>query len=138
MPKTRETGKIGPSQCELSPNETSALIKRSVLTPKGMNVAGMQHEVPTPGGKNKAFHNVAPLGVTEVERKRLRAEHKQADRNSRKKAKSNTMTNNERGQVNDKRRALYQVTALRARLPGPVPLYGVFIKTRCWGKTLAA
>ena len=99
MLKTRT--KFGPSQCELSPNKTSTLISRSVLTPEGKNVAGIQHEMPTPGGKNIAFHNVVPLGVTEVERKRLRAEDKQADRNSRRKAKSNTMTNNERGQVND-------------------------------------
>ena len=68
--------------------------------------------MPTPGGKNRAFHSVVPLGVTEVERKRVRAEDKQADRNSRKKAKSKTMPNNERGQVNEKRRALYQVTTL--------------------------
>jgi len=70
MLKTRT--KFGPSQCELSPNKTSTLISRSVLTPEGKNVAGMQHEVSTPGGKNRAFHNVVPLGVTEVERKRLR------------------------------------------------------------------
>ena len=80
MSKTRT--KFGPSQCEMSPNSTSTLIKRSVLTPKGKNVAGIQHEVPTPG---------AP----ELERKRHRAEDKQADRNSRKKAKISTMTHNE-------------------------------------------
>jgi hypothetical protein len=74
-----------------------------VLTPNGKNVTGRQLEVPTPGGEHNAFHHIVSLEASELERNRLNTEDMQADRNARRKAKSNT-------EVNAKRRALYQVS----------------------------
>jgi hypothetical protein len=95
--------KHGPSQCKLSPNHTSTVTTRDVLTPNGKNVTGRQLEVPTPGGEHRAFHHIVPREASEVERNRFNAQDMQADRNARRKAKSNT-------EVNAKRRALYQVS----------------------------
>ena len=44
--------RFGPSQCTLSPGQTSTVIIRDVLTPNGKNVTGKQHEVLTPGGEH--------------------------------------------------------------------------------------
>ena len=95
--------RFGPSQCKLSPGQTSTVITRNVLTPNGKNVTGKQHEVLTPGGEHNAFHHIVPREASEVERNRFNAQDMQADRNARRKAKSNT-------EVNAKRRALYQVS----------------------------
>ena len=59
--------------------------------------------MPTPGGEHNAFHHIVPREASEVERNRFNAQDMQADRNARRKAKSNT-------EVNAKRRALYQVS----------------------------
>jgi len=75
----------------LSQNHILAVTTRDELTPNGKHVTGRQLEVPTPCGENSAFHHIAFLEASQLERIQFNAQDIQANRNAMGKAKNNNL-----------------------------------------------